>query len=247
MQDLPDHPRFVFNATNLQSGALWRFSKPYMRDYRVGEVRLPTIPVAVAVAASSAFPPFLSPLTLRVPAAAYSPPTPQEDLHQEPFTTAVTLSDGGVYDNLGIETVWKRYETVLVSDGGAKMTAQPHPARHWLGLLKRVLDTIDNQVRSLRAQQVVHSLRKGERRGAYWGIRTRIEDYGLPDSLPCPIATTNALARVPTRLARLKGSVQEGLINWGYAVSDAALRCHLDPGLLSPQRFPYSRGLDLRG
>jgi NTE family protein len=29
----------VINATNVQSGALWRFSRPYMRDYRVGEVR----------------------------------------------------------------------------------------------------------------------------------------------------------------------------------------------------------------
>ena len=27
LQDLPDYPRFVINATNLQSGALWRFSK----------------------------------------------------------------------------------------------------------------------------------------------------------------------------------------------------------------------------
>ena len=41
LQDLPDEPRFVFNATNLQSGVLWRFSKPYMRDYRVGEVEIP--------------------------------------------------------------------------------------------------------------------------------------------------------------------------------------------------------------
>ncbi|HET9002363.1 MAG TPA: patatin-like phospholipase family protein, partial [Gemmatimonadaceae bacterium] len=37
LQELPDDddgPRFVINATNVQSGALWRFSKPYMRDYR---------------------------------------------------------------------------------------------------------------------------------------------------------------------------------------------------------------------
>ncbi len=38
LQDLPDRPRFVINATNVQSKVLWRFSKPYMRDYRVGEV-----------------------------------------------------------------------------------------------------------------------------------------------------------------------------------------------------------------
>ena len=64
LQDLPDRPRFVFNATNLQSGVLWRFSKPYMADYRVGTIESPTVKLAVAVAASSAFPPFLSPVTL---------------------------------------------------------------------------------------------------------------------------------------------------------------------------------------
>ena len=34
-KDLPaDPPRFVINATNVQTGALWRFSPPYMADYR---------------------------------------------------------------------------------------------------------------------------------------------------------------------------------------------------------------------
>lgn len=40
LQDLPDEgrgaPRFVMNATNVQSGALWRFSRTFMGDYRVG-------------------------------------------------------------------------------------------------------------------------------------------------------------------------------------------------------------------
>ena len=64
LQDMPDRPRFIFNATNLQSAVLWRFSKPYMRDYMVGEIKTPTIELATAVAASGAFPPLLSPVTL---------------------------------------------------------------------------------------------------------------------------------------------------------------------------------------
>src|SRR5436190_16680394 len=38
LQALPDQPRFVINATNVQSGALFRFSKPYMGDYRIGRI-----------------------------------------------------------------------------------------------------------------------------------------------------------------------------------------------------------------
>jgi NTE family protein len=101
LQDLPDEPRFVINATNVQSGAIWRFMKPYMRDYRVGEVRKPTIPLSKAVAASSAFPPVLSPVELRLDPESFTPNSGL-DLQRQPFTSKVILSDGGVYDNLGL-------------------------------------------------------------------------------------------------------------------------------------------------
>jgi NTE family protein len=50
LQDLPDAPRFVVSATNVQSGALWRFAKPCMRDYCVGKVPAPRTPLAAVVA-----------------------------------------------------------------------------------------------------------------------------------------------------------------------------------------------------
>jgi NTE family protein len=69
LQDLPadnQGPRFVINATNIQTKVLWRFSKPYMGDYRVGLIRNPTLELAIAVGASSAFPPVLSPVELKL-------------------------------------------------------------------------------------------------------------------------------------------------------------------------------------
>ena len=65
LQDLPDSPRFVINATNVQSGALFRFSKKYLGDWRIGLVMSPSVSLATAVAASSAFPPVLSPVALK--------------------------------------------------------------------------------------------------------------------------------------------------------------------------------------
>ena len=50
LQALPDRPCFVINAANVQSGALWRFMKTSMQDYRVGEVKNPTTAIAEAVA-----------------------------------------------------------------------------------------------------------------------------------------------------------------------------------------------------
>lgn len=238
LQAMPDKPRFVFNATNVQSGALWRFSKPYMRDYRVGEIRKPAVSLAAAVAASSAFPPVLSPMVMEVDPAFFTPGS-GSDLQHDPYTRRVVLCDGGVYDNLGLETAWKRYDTILVSDAGGKMQAEEEPKEDWARHSARVLDLIDNQVRSLRKRQLIQSYVGQVRKGAYWGIRTDIAKYRLSDPLPCPYRQTLELAAIPTRLKRMDGRLQERLINWGYAVCDAALRKHVDPQLSKPADFPY--------
>ncbi len=238
LQDIPDTPRFVINAINVQSGALWRFMKPYMRDYRVGEVRTPKIPLSQAVAASSAFPPVLSPVVIPLHANAFTPKSGY-DLQHPPFTTRVVLTDGGVYDNLGLETAWKRYQTILVIDGGGKLEPEEKPKGDWVRHTHRVLNMIDNQVRSLRKRQVIGSYKSGARKGTYWGIRTNIADYHLADPLDCPHERTMALAKTQTRLAGLDDNLQERLINWGYAVCDAALRKHVDPQIKKPAGFPY--------
>ena len=240
LRDLPEHPRFIIHATNVQSMALWRFSRDEMGDYRVGAAPMPRIEVAAAVAASSAFPPFLSPVQLKIAEEAYTRET-GKDLQRAPFTTNVTLADGGVYDNLGLESAWKECRTVLVSDGGVAAAAEERPARDWARHSYRILSLIDNQVRALRKRQVINSFVSGERLGAYWGIRTDIANYGLDDSLPFLASLREELAATPTRLAKLADERQEQLINWGYAVSDAALRRHVNPRLPRPGKYPYEQ------
>jgi NTE family protein len=253
LQDLPtegvEGPRFVFNATNVQSGALWRFSKPFAADWRVGMVRNPKIDIAVAVAASSAFPPVLSPAHLDLDPGECEP-EPGNDLHQAPYTTEVVLTDGGVYDNLGLETAWKSFSTVLVSDGGGKMAPEPDPHADWARHGIRVLDLIDNQVRSLRKRQLIESFKlplghELHRDGTYWGIRSNVADYqlsripGYPfDPVGCPFNKTIALANVPTRLKALDDGIQQRLINWGYAITDVAVRKHVDANFPLPAGFP---------
>jgi NTE family protein len=242
LQALPDRPRFVINATNVQSKALWRFSKPYMRDWRVGEVKEPKIGLATAVAASSAFPPFLSPLELDLDEKDYTPGSGY-DLQRPPFTTQVVLTDGGVYDNLGLETAWKRYRTVLVSDGGGMYDAEPDPKRDWPHHIYRVFNLVDNQVRSLRKRQVMGSFVCGERKGAYWSVWTDIAEYEAAGALPCPAGKTMELAATPTRLKAMPPELQERIINWGYAVCDAAMRTRGGVQDARPPKFPYAIGI----
>ncbi len=158
LQDLPDDsagnaPRFVINATNIQSAVLWRFSRHYMGDYRVGLVRNPNVPLCKVVAASSAFPPILSPMSLGIEQPVEAPGA---DLNRTPYTKTAVLSDGGVYDNLGLETV-KRFTTLLVSDAGQKIAPENDPHTDWARHSIRIFDTVDNQVRSLRKRHLINN------------------------------------------------------------------------------------------
>jgi NTE family protein len=242
LRNLPSEPRFVFNAANLQTGALWRFEKPYMADYRVGIVRDPDVPLAVAVAASSALPPFLSPLRLRLDPDRIES-SHGADLHRPPFTQKAVLTDGGVYDNLGVEPAFKSFSTVLISDGGGQLKPAKRVAGFWPLQLLRVTAVIDNQVRAQRKRQAIEDFLGEQWRGAYWGVSTDISRYGLSDALPCDLARTRELADTSTRLAALRDELQERLINWGYAVCDAALRRHVNRGITPPGAFPYPGGV----
>ena len=230
LAELPPHPEFVFDATSLQSGDLWRFSSRVEGDWRVGTRRAPDTQLASVVAASSAFPPILSPARFSFPSGRLEPGN-DPDVSRPPYTTRVVLADGGVYDNLGLEAVWTRCEEVLISDAGGHMGSKPGQSALWPLQMLRVLSVIDNQVRDLRKRQAVLSFIQKERTGAYWGIRSHVRDFGLADPIAEPSdAAVRALAGVATRLARMSEQVQERLINWGYAICDTALRAHVVKG-----------------
>ena len=240
LQDLPaERPIFVINATNMQSKALWRFTRAYMWDWRVGKIENPVIELAVAVAASSAFPPVLSPLELRLDPKQFKPNTGY-DLQREPFTSDVVLTDGGVYDNMGLETAWKSFDTIWVSDAGGMYAAEEHPHRDWVRHTLRILDLLDNQVRSLRKRQLIGSYKAGIRKGAYWSIWEDISIFDDNPSLDCPFSKTSKIAQTSTRLEGLDTVDQEKIINWGYAICDAAMRKYggMDSNL-KPKQFPF--------
>jgi NTE family protein len=244
LQDLPGRPEFVINATNLETGTLWRFSRACMADYQVGQIDRPKLSLASAVAASSAFPPFLSPYKLRVKADDFSKVTTDD----RSLLSNISLTDGGVYDNLGLETVWKAYRNVLVSDAGAALRPNPSPPAAWARQSKRVIDIVYGQVSSLRKRQLIASFKakegeRGWRRGTYWGVGSDVTHYHLPGALDAPAKCTEELARVPTRLARLPDDLQERLINWGYAICDTALRRHFGQPNDPPAAFPYPGGV----
>ncbi|HEX6100486.1 MAG TPA: patatin-like phospholipase family protein [Thermoanaerobaculia bacterium] len=243
LDQFPDRPVFVINASNVQTGGLFRFTKKYIADWRIGVINKPRRLVAEAVAASSAFPPILSPATLRFRHEEWEELNVAE-AGRKPFTENVVLTDGGVYDNIGLENPWKKCKRVIVSDAGAHFRAeadQPHDAvRHGL----RVNSLIDNQVRSLRRRQVVSAFQAPEdpHKGVFFAMWTPASKF-TTSSLQFDEQRGLDLATVPTRLAELKPEMQNRLINYGYAMAERAIRTHFDPQAFAPAKFPALDGV----
>ena len=248
LRDLPDDsagevPRFVLNATSIH-----RRSVAFLAYVYGGLPSRARAQPGRASLQGGAFPPILSPATLDItqPVEAVK----GANLSRPPFTTKAVLSDGGVYDNLGLETV-KGFGTLLVSDAGQKVAPEEAPHHDWARHAIRILDTIDNQVRSLRKRHLIDAFRRGDHTGTYWGIRAHFPDYQLrEDPLDCLQRNPLPLAEIPTRLERLEPGQFEKLVNWGYAVCDAALRAHIDDALQTklgikiepPAVFPFPGG-----
>jgi NTE family protein len=240
LQDLPlDGPRFVFNTTNMATGNLLRWSTPYAADYSVGRIDRPSLELAEVVAASSAFPPFLSPLRISPPGTILSHET---GLAVEDPPPRLWLTDGGVYDNLGMQTV-QSFHTVLASDGGAPLSYASRVGHNWGSQTLRTVGLVYAQVSRLRRHQLVDELVRGERLGALWTIATKITDYTASDTLPCPFLATRRLADLPTRLSKMPVEIRMRLINWGYASADAAIRSYVEASLPAPSAMPYPGGV----
>jgi NTE family protein len=237
LSDLPEQPRTIFNTTNLQTGRDFRISRDYMADHRVGQIDTPDLSVGKAVAASSAFPPVLSPCIIEVDPAQWKR-LDGADLFDDPrYKHTLALIDGGAYDNIGLETI-DTYETVLVSDAGAPFGMQDKAKTDPVGQLSRALDIATDQARGLRARYLIELVKLRGQKAAYWGIDTEYGKYPAAGKLPCSPARTGGLKDIRTRLNAFDRTEQETLINWGYALCDAAMRSFIATTAAAPTQWP---------
>lgn len=232
LQDLPDAPRFTFMATNLQTGSGWRFGKAYAADFRVGQILSPRFSLASVVAASSAFPPFLSPARFSFEGQAVKEMA-GADLHREPFISQAILTDGGVYDNLGLERVWKRCRTILVSNAGRNIPDIGNPSGFWWGQAYRTINIIQGQAENSRKRMLFSMANEGQRKVAYWSIDTPPTSYaGCSDAIATDDESVRAAA-LRTRLNVFSTEEIDLLMRVGYAGCSAAIRAHLPQMCLS--------------
>lgn len=218
----PNDPVFVFNATNLMTGSLFRMRRDYVADRRIGVFRGLNMPLSLAVAASAAFPPFLSPVEVELASVAPDMTGAKAVCARPPFTNHALLTDGGVYDNLATETVWKRCRTIFVSDGGKPWAPNESPPSG-VKQLMNVIGVASGQCDALRKRMLSHAYARKERFGAMWAL-----DDGIDDGTELPPGLTQDEVRIvsaiDTRLARFNARQQNLLLKAGWLGAAARIR-----------------------
>jgi NTE family protein len=238
LASLPEHPRFVFCATDLCFGVNFVFERERAGDYRLGYLSPPPAGwhVARAVAASSCFPPVFNPMPIDVPADSFkrgrweSPAAPED----------VRLSDGGLYDNLGLEPVWKNHRVVLVSDGGAVFGSASDGGL--LQRLRRYVDILDHQALALRKRWLISNFVDRVMSGAYWGIGSATSSFADGGIGYSKQLAREVIAAVRTDLDAFSDVEAAVLENHGYALAASALRTHVRDLIMPdapPPALPY--------
>lgn len=223
---LPDSPRFVFCAANLQTGVSFELSARSIGDYALGYAEPGPLTLAEAVAASSSFPFAFPPLVRTMDVDAFSGGDPKAVAAGFRPGPRVALTDGGVYDNMGLEPAWKTHATVLVSDGGTPFEIQAR-TRTWLvPRLQRSFQVVANQALAVRKRWLISAYLRGVYGGAYWGLGTDPDEYRPPGGArPAGYSgrVIDRLRVVRTDLDRFSAALQSVLMNQGWALAGAAL------------------------
>lgn len=249
LAELPERPRFVLCATDMVFGVNWIFERQRMGSWQAGYARPPLDwPLARSVAASSCFPPLFPPLPLTRVADLL-----RHGAYREKDRNAILrqlgLTDGGVYDNLGLEPVWKDHAVVLASDGGGRLgfSWSTNP----LSTVSRYAAIVQSQAGAVRTRWLSASYASGVFRGAYWGIAGTSSGSGdrtKPPGLPgySRDLALRTIATVRTDLDRFTATEAAVLENHGYCMAAAAIEQHM-PELVAmapPPAVPYPEWMD---
>jgi NTE family protein len=248
LDDLPEKPRFVFLASDMRFRAQWVFDTGERRvgSRPAGYAPLGDWTLAQAVAASSCVPGAFG-----VVHTTWQPAELAGGSYRDPdrdrLVREIDLSDGGMFDNLGLEPVWRDHASVLVSDAAPSFKPDPDVGWLWSALRQGVI--LLEQATEVRKRWLVASFIDEKMHGAYWGISSRPASYELE---PEPTAYTYPLIRdfiAPIRIDLDVFSPGERAVleNHGYLMADIALRKHgggIVTGPLPATAVPHPEWLD---
>ncbi len=116
-------------------------------------------PLCQAVAASSAFPPVFPPLRM------------DGEIYPQAYADYVTLTDGGVYDNLGVNPLVRErneLDYAIVSNAGKPFQNNERPTESSSVVLYESINILMEQVRGLQFKHIELAYRSGKGPKPLW-------------------------------------------------------------------------------
>ena len=239
LQDLSDTPRWMVNATCYETGRNWRFSQRRMGDYTANYVLEPSTQIADAIAASAAVPGAIGPLAIRADEYEWHRFEGDQLVRSSTPARRYSLWDGGVYDNLGVEPLFKPgggfregFDFLLVSDASAELQFDSSTVKRVVMPWRRALRLVDiamGQVRGLRARSLVAELEQSPNAGAYVRIGKTVDEIYRDVGLDAPAGErlgngdVSRAGGIETTLRRLSGGEFDLLLKHGFEVANATL------------------------
>ncbi|MCY4366017.1 MAG: patatin-like phospholipase family protein [Chloroflexi bacterium] len=238
LQQLPSHPRFIFNACHLETESNWTFSREGVDTGEFGRVEQTDIPLAKVLAASSALPPALPPVRLPLPGFdATGEERPGSVLKPVPGTA--TLADAGLCDSLGLHAI-RHMKHLLVSDGTKSFRRSDIPPWEvWTSRITNPMHTALEQNRNLRMEQLTADIERGEKSGVVWALRNDPRDDRELLSFPVRPGWTSYIRSMRTRMAAFTDEEKMRLVNWGYIQCDLAVGAAGLNNVPHPSELPF--------
>lgn len=245
MQDIPEMPRWIVNAACYETGRNWRFTRHRMGDYETNYVLNPTTPIAEAIAASAAVPGLIGPLVILADEYDWHRYENSELVPSSTPTNRYELWDGGVYDNLAVEPLFKPgggfrdgFDFLLVSDASAPLPLDSGKLKRVLMPWSRALRLVDiatNQVRSLRAREIIAEFERRKNVGVFIRLGNTVESIYRAVGYDAPTvgeklgqSEVAQAAEFETTLRRLSGEEFDLLEQHGFEVANATLATRQD-------------------
>jgi NTE family protein len=222
LQDMPDDPRFVYSATNMQLGTLFLMSKSHVGDATIGRVAGYPMSIAKVVAASNSLPPIVTSISMDLARASSK------------FPERLYLATGSMIDHLGLEAAWDHQRTILISDGAVEQEDFAGPPVGIFQQTLRTINVLDKRLRIMRRRQIDDAFRSQIKSGSYWSVSSEEYPAGIQP------ARLKELLELPPRLSKLDMTTIQDLINLGYSACSAAIARDL-PSDRQPRevRLPY--------
>lgn len=246
---MPETPSFVFCATDLTYRCGWTVDsgRQLIGNDTSGYFRPAeqNWTIARAVAASSCFPGVFPPMQVDVRETVVSGRS-MKGKSREEKPVSIDVTDGGVFDNLGLEPVWQDHAVILVSDAAPSYGPSPDLGPVWPSV--RPIVALLEQATIVRKRWLIANFLKQELAGAYWGIAslpTRYEAEGDPLVYSNELIA-KVISQVRIELDAFSEAEQAVLENHGYLMCDLAIQKHLPtlPMLDSPLRAPHPEWMD---